>query len=94
MGYVTASQLWYQSEKASVDNAYINEGGCISIKTYEQKQVIGDFPGGAVVRNPPDNTGENGFEPWFGKIPHATEQPSLCATTTEPACHNCWSLHA
>ena len=27
----------------------------------------------------------HGFEPWSGKIPHATEQLSLCATTTEPA---------
>ena len=25
------------------------------------------------------------FEPWSGRIPHATEQLSLCATTTEPA---------
>ena len=25
----------------------------------------------------------HGFEPWSGKIPHATEQLSLCATTTE-----------
>ena len=27
----------------------------------------------------------HGFEPWSGKIPHAMEQQSLCATTTEPA---------
>ena len=27
----------------------------------------------------------HGFEPWSGKIPHAAEQLSLCATTTEPA---------
>ena len=27
----------------------------------------------------------HGFEPWSGKIPHATEQLSLCTTTTEPA---------
>ena len=27
----------------------------------------------------------HGFEPWSGKIPHATEQLSPCATTTEPA---------
>ena len=26
----------------------------------------------------------HGFEPWPGKIPHATEQLSPCATTTEP----------
>ena len=24
------------------------------------------------------------FSPWSRKIPHAVEQPSLCATTTEP----------
>ena len=36
----------------------------------------------------------HGFEPWSGKIPHATELLSLCATTTELACHNYWSLHA
>ena len=27
----------------------------------------------------------HGFEPWSGRIPHAAEQLSLCATTTEPA---------
>ena len=50
-----------------------------------------DFPGGAVVRNPPDNAGDMGFEPWTGKIPHVTEQlspraPQILsprATTTE-----------
>ena len=47
-----------------------------------------DFPGGAVVKNLPANAGENAFEPWSGKIPHAAEQLSLCTTTTEPACHN------
>ena len=26
----------------------------------------------------------HGLDPWSGKIPHATEQLSLCATTTEP----------
>ena len=26
----------------------------------------------------------HGFKPWSGKIPHATEQLSPCATTTEP----------
>ena len=28
----------------------------------------------------------HGFEPWSGKIPHATEQLGLWATITEPAC--------
>ena len=31
--------------------------------------------------------------PWLGKIPHAAEQLSLCATTTEPACCSYWSPH-
>ena len=42
------------------------------------------FPGGAVVKNPPANAGGT-LEPWSGKIPHAVEQLSPCATTTEPA---------
>ena len=28
---------------------------------------------------------EHRLESWSGKIPHAMEQLSLCATTTEPA---------
>ena len=42
----------------------------------------GDFPGGAVVKNTPANAEDMGSIP--GKIPHAMEQLSLCATTTEP----------
>ena len=35
------------------------------------------------------------FETWSGKIPHAAEQLSPWATTTEPACHSYyWSSHA
>ena len=33
----------------------------------------------------------DGFKPWSGKTPHAAEQLSPGATTTEPACHNYWS---
>ena len=36
----------------------------------------------------------HGFEPWSGKIPHAAEQLSPCATTTEPMRHNYWSPQA
>ena len=43
------------------------------------------FPGGAMVKNPPASAGDMSFEPWSRKIPHATEQLSPCATTTEPA---------
>ena len=42
------------------------------------------FPGGTVVKNPPANAEDIGFEPWSGKIPHAAEQLSPYATTTEP----------
>ena len=28
----------------------------------------------------------HGFKPWSGNIPHAAEQLSSCATTTEPMC--------
>ena len=32
-----------------------------------------DFLGGAVVKNPPANAGDMGFEPWSRKIPQAPE---------------------
>ena len=35
-------------------------------------------------KNQPANVGGMGFNPQSGKIPHASEQPSLCATTTKP----------
>ena len=37
-----------------------------------------------MVKNLPANAGGHGFEPWSGKIPHAAEQLSPCAITTEP----------
>ena len=43
------------------------------------------FPGGAVGGNLPANAGDTGSIPGPGRFPHATEQLSLCATTTEPA---------
>ena len=42
---------------------------------------IGDFPGGAVVKNPPANAGGHGFDPWSGKIP-------TCCGATKPVRHN------
>ena len=50
--------------------------------------------GGAVVKNLPANARDTGSSPGLGRFPHATEQLSLRATTTEPACHNYWSLRA
>ena len=43
-----------------------------------------DFPGGAVVKNPPANVGDTGSSLSPGRFPHAMEQLSLCATTIEP----------
>ena len=43
-----------------------------------------DFPGDSLVENPPANAGEKEIDPWSRKIPHAAEQLSPCATTTEP----------
>ena len=37
-----------------------------------------------MVKNPPANAGDTGSSPDPGKIPHATEQLSPCATTAEP----------
>ena len=41
-----------------------------------------DFPGGIVDKNLPVNKGDKGLI--LG--PHATEQPSVCAPTSEPEC--------
>ena len=45
-------------------------------------KVLG-FPGGSVVKNLPASAGHM-FNPWSRKIPNASEQLSLCTTTTEP----------
>ena len=50
---------------------YISEK--INIPTF--KCVLWGFPGGQCRGH--------GFEPWSGKIPHAAEQLSQCATTTK-----------
>ena len=34
----------------------------------------------------------HGFDPWFRKIPHATEQLSLCAPTAKPTCPRACAL--
>ena len=44
-----------------------------------------DFPGGALVKNPPANAnaGDTGSISGPGRFPHAVEQLSLCAAATE-----------
>ena len=49
----------------------------------QKNKATRDFPGGVAVKNPSANAGHR-FNPWSGKIPHAMEQLSPCATTTEP----------
>ena len=56
-------------------------------KNQHKNQRVG-FPGGSAVRSPLANAGDTGLEPWSGRIPHAVEGLSLCATTTEATCHN------
>ena len=51
-----------------------------SVSSY-YKQKMGDFPGGIVDKNLPDNTGDKGFDPWSGKIP-------ICRGATKPVDHN------
>ena len=52
------------------------------MRTYKTSRR--DFPGGPVVKNPPSNAGDTSSIPGQGtKIPHATGQLSLPATTTE-----------
>ena len=58
-----------------------------------------DSSGGTVFKNPPCNTKGMSWKPGLGtKVPHATEQLSLCSATTEATClraHTSWlmSLH-
>ena len=54
------------------------------IKTLIKFGIDGDFSGGPLVKNPPAHAGDIGSVLAPGtRIPHATEQLSLRATTTE-----------
>ena len=60
----------------------------LTVCTFNLKYLSGDFPDAPVVKNLPCNAKDMGSVPGLGtKIPHATEQLSLCATTTEPLHH-------
>ena len=49
------------------------------------KKVMGGFPGGPVVKNPPSKAGDAGSIPGRGtEIPRATGQLSQSTATTEP----------
>ena len=52
-----------------------------------KSRILKGFRGGTVVMNPSANAGDTGSSPSPGrsrKIPHAAEQVSPQATTTEP----------
>ena len=55
-----------------------------------------DFPGGAVVKNPPANAGDTGSSLGRSHMPQATKpvHHNYWACSLEPASHNYWSLHA
>ena len=65
-----------------VCQSYVCGALCFPVMTI--KMSPWDFPGDPVLRNLPANA-RHGFDPWSGKIPHATEQVSLCATTAKPS---------
>ena len=52
------------------------------------KNPCRDFPGGAVVKNPPANAGDTGSSPGPGRSYMPRSNLSPCTTTTEPACRN------
>ena len=56
--------------------------GCLQVWGLRSFSV-GDFSSGPVVKNLPAKCMGHGFDPWSGKIPHATRQLSLCTVTTE-----------
>ena len=56
-----------------------------AVQLKKKKRLFKGFPGGSVVKNLPAVDKGHQFNPWSRKIPHAMEQLSLCATTTEPA---------
>ena len=54
-----------------------------------KETLLGDFPGGPVVKNPPASVRDEGSIPGQGtKIPHAMGQLSLHAEAKKPVCSN------
>ena len=52
----------------------------------KKKMIFRDFPGGPMVKNLP--AGVMGSVPDPERLPHAVEQLSLCAATTDLMSHN------
>ena len=61
------------------------EGKITIFVWYVFKIQSGDFTGDPMVKNLPANVGRgHRFDTLSGKIPHATGQQDLCATTIKP----------
>ena len=81
---------WIAARQASLSitnsrNLNIGQQKLPRLKTKEKKMEgkwAQGFPSGPVVKNSPANAGDMGFDPWSGKIAHATEQLSPRAVTT------------
>ena len=70
-----------------LDSMLSTKSMMLSWRNYSVLKKKQDFPGGAVVKNPSANAGDTGLIPGpicRRKIPHAMEQQSWWATTTEP----------
>ena len=59
----------------------IHRNAISNTKSLIKNIVLGDFPGGPVVKNMPPKGRET-------KIPHVVGQPSPCAMVRELLCHN------
>ena len=59
---------------------------CVRVFVEEISIIMdaGDFSDGSVTKNRPADSGDTGSISCSGRIPHAVEQLSSCATTIEP----------
>ena len=81
--------------KHSTHHHHFCLGSMIFLHCFHKILMYMDFAGGPVVKSPSAGAGDrHRFKPWSGKVPHASEHRSPCATATEPSCCKCGSLCA
>ena len=68
-----------QNHQPALSYLYLNTSWVIETNLH-----VEDLAGGSVVKNLSAQCRRHGFNSWSGKIPHAAEQLSPCATITEP----------
>ena len=71
---VVRTFIWeYICRSAIAGNSMFNsltvfQSGCTILHSHQQcKRVLGNFPGGTVVKNPPANAGDTGSSPGLGR---------------------------